>query len=260
VSLSFGCCDKCYGNHFGEGQDVDLIDRTLTVRRATTKTDAGERIIPLNADAWSAILELRGRIKTLCGTEPQPDWYVFPHAEGLQNPDPTKPMSGWRTAWRNLTRAVQCPACGLLQKPGETCRNEECAADIRAVKSSTVGFRFHDLRHHAITELAESQTGDQVIMSIAGHVSGAMLRHYSHVRLEAKRRALDALSSSVSTNCISAEFQGCCVTNPVTIEGKEEKSALQTAEKIGGREGIRTPGLLVANEEKSKLRLGATIT
>src|SRR6516165_3224650 len=28
----------------------------------------------------------------------------------------------------------------------------------------------------------------------------------------------------------------------------------------GGREGIRTPGLLVANEEKSKLRLGITIT
>jgi hypothetical protein len=30
--------------------------------------------------------------------------------------------------------------------------------------------------------------------------------------------------------------------------------------KSGGREGIRTPGLLVANEEKSKLRLGATVT
>jgi hypothetical protein len=28
----------------------------------------------------------------------------------------------------------------------------------------------------------------------------------------------------------------------------------------GGREGIRTLGLLVANEEKSKLRLGITIT
>jgi integrase len=180
--------------------DVDLIDRTLTVRRATTKTDAGERVIPLNADAWAAIRELRERIKTLCGTEPQPGWYVFPHAEGLQNPDPTKPMSGWRTAWRNLTRAVQCPACGLLQKPGETCRNEECAAEIRALKSSTAGLRFHDLRHHAITELAESQTGDQVIMSIAGHVSGTMLRHDSHVRLGAKRRALDALSSSVPSH------------------------------------------------------------
>jgi hypothetical protein len=30
--------------------------------------------------------------------------------------------------------------------------------------------------------------------------------------------------------------------------------------KDGGREEIRTPGLLIANEEKSKLRLGATVT
>ena len=37
------------------------------------------------------------------------------------------------------------------------------------------------------------------------------------------------------------------------------KSRLSRLES-GGREGIRTPGLLVANEEKSKLRLGATIT
>ncbi len=28
----------------------------------------------------------------------------------------------------------------------------------------------------------------------------------------------------------------------------------------GGREGIRTPGLLVANDGENKLRLGATIT
>ena len=31
-------------------------------------------------------------------------------------------------------------------------------------------------------------------MAIAGHVSKKMLQHYSHVRLEAKRNALDALS------------------------------------------------------------------
>jgi hypothetical protein len=30
--------------------------------------------------------------------------------------------------------------------------------------------------------------GDEVIMSIAGHVSRAMLSCYSHVRMEAKRR------------------------------------------------------------------------
>ena len=32
-------------------------------------------------------------------------------------------------------------------------------------------------------------------MSIAGHVSRAMLSRYSHVRMEAKRRALDEIAS-----------------------------------------------------------------
>jgi len=147
-------------------QAVDLIERTITVRRSTTKTDAGERVIPLNKDAWAAVLEL-----------PQPDWYLFPHAEGFTRPDPTKPMSGWRTAWRNLTRAIQCPACGQLQQPTETCTNEKCKADIRGVRSSLHGLRFHDLRHHAITELAESQANDSIIREIAGHVSPKMLQN-----------------------------------------------------------------------------------
>jgi len=32
-------------------------------------------------------------------------------------------------------------------------------------------------------------------MSIAGHVSRAMLSRYSHVRMEAKRRALDEIAA-----------------------------------------------------------------
>src|SRR5215469_3713651 len=64
-------------------QNVDLIERVLTVRRNTTKSDAGERIIPLNSGAWAVILESRERSKLLFGSEPQPRWYVFPHAEGL---------------------------------------------------------------------------------------------------------------------------------------------------------------------------------
>ena len=32
-------------------------------------------------------------------------------------------------------------------------------------------------------------------MSIAGHVSRAMISRYSHVRMEAKRRALDEIAS-----------------------------------------------------------------
>jgi len=38
--------------------------------------------------------------------------------------------------------------------------------------------------------------GDQTIMAIAGHVNRAMLEHYSHVRLQAKRQALAALETA----------------------------------------------------------------
>jgi len=60
-------------------------------------------------------------------------------------------------------------------------------------KASVVG-RWHDNRHTLVTELSESGAGDDVIMSIAGHVSRAMLSRYSHVRMEAKRRALDDIA------------------------------------------------------------------
>ena len=49
--------------------------------------------------------------------------------------------------------------------------------------------------HTLVTELAESGAGDEVIMSIAGHVSRAMLSGYSHMRMEAKRRALDEIAA-----------------------------------------------------------------
>lgn len=75
-------------------------------------------------------------------------------------------MSSWRSAWRRLTRA----------------------AGLR-------GLRFHDLRHHCITRLAEAGVPEQTLMAIAGHVSREMLEHYSHIRMQAKREAVAALES-----------------------------------------------------------------
>ena len=182
-------------------RDVDMMGRAVTIKRS--KTEAGERVIPLNADAWEVILALYRQSQALGGFEP--GHFLFPaiksdrkaqqQGEGKMGKvkiDPTRPLKSWRTAWRRLTRAIQCPECGLLQDPALTCTG--CKADTRDVKSPFNGFRFHDLRHQAITELAESKASDGTIMGIAGHVSKKMLQHYSHVRLEAKRSALDALS------------------------------------------------------------------
>ena len=54
---------------------------------------------------------------------------------------------------------------------------------------------WHDNRHTLVTEPAESGAGDEVIMSIPGHISRPMLSRYSHVRMEAKRRALDEIAA-----------------------------------------------------------------
>jgi len=167
-------------------RDVDMFGHSLAVKKS--KTEAGERVIPLNADAWEVILALYRRSQALGGFEPS--HFLFPACE-TANIDPTRPMKSWRTAWRRLTRAIQCAGCGLLQNPGEIC--SKCKVDTSEQKSPFTGFRFHDLRHQAITELAESKASDQTIMAIAGHVSKKMLQHYSHVRLDAKRNALDAL-------------------------------------------------------------------
>src|SRR5205085_857934 len=118
-------------------RDIDFIERTLTVRRS--KTEAGRRMIPLNDEAWETILELYHRAEAAGSS--RPEHYIFPACENGRI-DPTRPQKSWRSAWRSLTRAA-----GLK------------------------GLRFHDLRHHAITELSESQASDQTIMSIAGHVS-----------------------------------------------------------------------------------------
>jgi integrase len=60
-------------------------------------------------------------------------------------------------------------------------------------KNAKVKGRWHDHRHTMITDLAESGAGDQTIMDIAGHVSKNMLKHYSHIRMEAKREALESI-------------------------------------------------------------------
>jgi integrase len=109
-------------------------------------------------------MQFRDRAKGLGGTEPQD--YVFPACEH-GHVDATRNQRSFRTAWRRFTKTA-----GLA------------------------GLRFHDLRHHAITELAESQVSDQTIMAIAGHVSQKMLARYSHVRSEARRQAVMALSAN----------------------------------------------------------------
>jgi integrase len=147
---------------------IDLEKRFLIVTRS--KTEAGEgRTIPLNATLFRALVD-HSRWYTNRFGSIKAEWYLFPGRvgkpeKGKARPlDPTKPVTTLKTAWTNVKERA-------------------------GVKG-----RFHDTRHTLITELAESGAGDQTIMDIAGHVSRQMLARYSHIRMEAKRRALDAVA------------------------------------------------------------------
>ena len=144
-------------------QDVDLMEPSIRVRRVSTKNEAGVRVIPLNETALWAVAKAYEPAKVLGASEP--DHYLFPACQRHQI-DVTCHQKTWRTAWRNLT--------------------EEAGLD---------GLRFHDLRHHCITRLAEAGVPEQTLMAIAGHVSRQMLEHYSHIRQQAKRDAVKAIDS-----------------------------------------------------------------
>jgi hypothetical protein len=113
--------------------------------------------------------------------------------------NPNRPQKSWRTAWRSLVqRAAKCAGrsaaeCALEAGAGI------CGAIAAWKRAATPfrGLRFHDLRHQAITELAESGASDSTIIALAGHVSRAMMEHYSHTRMEAKRAAVEGLSTGL---------------------------------------------------------------
>lgn len=81
--------------------DVDFLAGTVTIRKS--KTEAGQRLIPLNEDALSAMRELYRRASAIEGA--QPDHYVFPACENGRF-DPTTLQKSWRSAWRSLRKAA----------------------------------------------------------------------------------------------------------------------------------------------------------
>jgi integrase len=143
-------------------EQVDFEKQFLTVGKA--KTDAGEgRTIPLNSVLLSALLD-HSRWYTRRFGMMRPAWYLFPFGKS-KHLDPTRPMTTLKTVWQNIKK-----------------------------KAGITG-RWHDTRHTLVTELSESGAGDQTIMDIAGHVSRQMLARYSHIRMEAKRTALESIVS-----------------------------------------------------------------
>jgi integrase len=152
---------------------IDLETRRLRIMRKTTKTGKGARWVELNHAATAAACRLYQRAQLLGANDPE--HYLLPadlsrHTKatdplkGSRGFDPTRHQMSWDTAWRKLRAAA---GLGKL--------------------------RFHSLRHTYITVMAELGVPLPVTQSAVGHMSDAITRHYTHIRENVARAAVDKL-------------------------------------------------------------------
>jgi len=149
-------------------RQVDLLEATITVGKS--KTQGGEgRLVYLSAMAVQTLQDWHAKF-----TSARQGHAVFPReAYGLKGqkgsfggqvvPYKTfadQPIRSFNTAWRTAKKAA-----GI-----------EC--------------RWHDLRHSAAQRLAAGGATDQTLQALLGWMSPKMIERYSHVRAEAKRRAV----------------------------------------------------------------------
>ena len=143
--------------------DVDLRNQRITIRRDSAKNKYRVRKIPLVASAaWAAqrLFEMAAA-KGATG----PHHYLFPFRVAPNRWDPNRSMtnSGIKKPWTELRKAA-----GLEWLTP------------------------HCLRHQANTKLYEAGADDMTIMSIMGHQTRQMSEHYSQIREQRKREALEA--------------------------------------------------------------------
>lgn len=141
---------------------ADLKTRIIRVGRAKTSAGTG-REIPMNDELYAVLAEHAKWFTEKFG-KPDPEHYLFPFGKP-QPTDPTRPTTTLKTVWRSIRVAA----------------NVSC--------------RLHDLRHTALTKMAEAGVPESTMLALAGHMSRAMLERYSHIRMAAKREAVESLSS-----------------------------------------------------------------
>jgi integrase len=130
----------------------------------TVKNSHRVRAVPLNKHALAAATALVELAKDRGSEEPRHYLISFRVKTGLY--DPSRPASPCfiRSAFRAIAKA----------------------SGLSWVTPTT-------FRHQAITKLLESGAPDETVRSIAGHVSEKAMRYYSHIRIEAKKAAVDRL-------------------------------------------------------------------
>ncbi|MBM6448026.1 MULTISPECIES: site-specific integrase [Pseudomonas] len=101
-----------------------------------------------------------------------------------------------KSAMNNPIRPVDCDLV-FFGEPGRDKKRRPYAFTkvwgTMKTKLRMSDFRFHDLRHEAVSRLVEAGLSDQEVAAISGHKSMQMLRRYTHLRAEDLVSRLDQI-------------------------------------------------------------------
>jgi integrase len=205
---------------------ADLQRGTIKIGKDKTAAGTG-RTVPLNTRAlrtlqfWAAQFPDR-----------KPEHYVFPAARyGLRGKkgqvgkggevcaydiDPSRPVGTIQSAWEAAKRRTQlhCSACagGMLteRKPSRRRRGVaveptaagyicgRCGAVLDALPEGLTHFRFHDLRHTAVSRMIAAARPLPIIAKVVGWRLSTvveMAERYGHFQEDDMRRAVEAISA-----------------------------------------------------------------
>lgn len=134
----------------------------LSIRRATTKTESGERRVMLDRAASGVVRQMLD-LAYMAGAR-RDDEYLIPMRLRSGKYDPTRPIRSWAHTWKKVCRVARLP-----------------------------GIHFHDLRHTYITTGAEAGVPLETMRRQVGHISEAQTRYYTQVRDTAMAEAVDQI-------------------------------------------------------------------
>lgn len=149
--------------------DVMMRDRFIQIRAKSAKNKYRIRTIPLVSEEVVWALEwLIERARELGSIMPNHCLFPFFSSKGAKY-DPVRPMSesGLKKRWHEVRSAAALP-----------------------------WFKPNNLRHTALTRMAEAGTPVSVMMSFAGHISPRMTQHYTTISQQAKRGWAEAVWAS----------------------------------------------------------------
>ncbi len=105
--------------------------------------------------------------------------------------------------FQRIPRTLKCP--NVFTFKGRPIGSVKTAFNMARRRAGIKDFRFHDLRHCAVTNLRKAGVSDSVIMSISGHKTHAMFRKYDRVDRDDRQNALQRVESLIDTDMTLVE-------------------------------------------------------